>query len=65
MYIVFRMNQLIMEWCSAELYENKLKAADMVAGHLLCHLDGVQETENTTSALVFVDTSSNNNLINQ
>ena len=46
-----------MEWSSAELYDNKLKAADMVVSHLLCHLNGVQETENTKSALVFVDTA--------
>ena len=55
--LVFRMNQLIMEWPSGELYENKLKAAEMVKDHLLCHLEGVQDTENTQNALVFVDTA--------
>ena len=46
-----------MEWPSKELYESKLVAADMVAGHLLCHLEGVCDTENTRSPLVFVDTA--------
>eukprot|EP00111_Clytia_hemisphaerica_P020158 TCONS_00059404-protein len=53
----YRMNDLVMRWPSEELYENKLVAADMVANHLLCDLEGVTKTENTSNPLVFVDTA--------
>ena len=52
-----RMNKLIMEWPSRELYDNKLTASSRVAEHRLCDLDGVEETENTTSPIIFADTA--------
>jgi len=51
------MNKLIMEWPSRELYDNKLTASNTVADHRLCDLDGVIETENTTSPIIFADTA--------
>ena len=46
-----------MRWPSSQLYENKLIAADCVAGHLLCDIEGVENTTDTSQPLVFVDTA--------
>lgn len=53
----YRMHEAIMQYPSAALYENKLIAADAVKARLLNDLPyDVQETEDTTSPLVFWDT---------
>ena len=54
---VFRMNKLIMQWPSEQLYNNKLVAADSVSNHRLCDLNGVKETDNTKLPVVFMDTA--------
>lgn len=55
--VQYRMNKLIMEWPSQQLYQNKLLAAEMVADHTLCDLYDVKKTENTENPFVFVDTA--------
>lgn len=53
----YRMHEKIMRFPSDELYESQLIAADSVKGHLLTSLPYlVQETDDTTSPLVFWDT---------
>jgi len=53
----YRMHEDIMRWPSAELYDNKLIAADSVAKHLLCDLPDVIKTIDTMAPVVFVDTA--------
>uniref|UniRef100_A0A915IKT6 Helicase ATP-binding domain-containing protein n=1 Tax=Romanomermis culicivorax TaxID=13658 RepID=A0A915IKT6_ROMCU len=53
----FRMHEFIMRWSSENMYGNILKAADCVSGHLLCDLDDVRKAPETSSPLVFLDTS--------
>ncbi|TPX45386.1 ribose-phosphate diphosphokinase [Synchytrium endobioticum] len=55
--IQYRMNQTIMKFSSSEFYENKLIAHKGVKDGLLCDLDGVESTDDTTVPLVFIDTS--------
>lgn len=52
----YRMNDLINDWISDRLYESKLKPHSSVAKHLLCDMPGVERNENTTAALVLIDT---------
>jgi DNA polymerase alpha-associated DNA helicase A len=53
----YRMNEKIMRFPSDELYESKLMAADAVKDGLLTDLAyEVQETEDTTEPLIFIDT---------
>ncbi len=54
--IQYRMNKLINNWVSEKLYESKLMAAESVAEHLLCDLIGIEHNENTSVALVLIDT---------
>ena len=54
--IQYRMNTVICEWVSGQLYDSKLKAHESVTGHLLADLSGVEATTNTSSPLVFIDT---------
>lgn len=54
--IQYRMNELIMNWISEKLYESRLTAHESVAKHLLCDLDYVENDENTSTALVVIDT---------
>ena len=54
--IQYRMNELIMKWISEKLYESRLEAHESVAKHLLCDLDHVEKDENTSTALVVIDT---------
>ena len=51
------MNRDIGEYSSRQLYAGQLKADDSVAGHLLCDLDGVTETEETMVPLIWYDTA--------
>jgi len=54
--VQYRMNTEINEFPSKTLYGGKLVAAPSVAGRRLSDLPGVAETENTSQAVVFVDT---------
>lgn len=54
--VQYRMNKLIMNWISSQLYESKLLAHESVAEHLLCDMPGVIKDENTQQAVVFIDT---------
>jgi DNA polymerase alpha-associated DNA helicase A len=54
--VQYRMNTEIDEFPSKTLYGGKLVAAPSVAGRRLSHIDGVEDTENTSQAVVFVDT---------
>ena len=53
----YRMHEEIMKFPSDELYESKLIAADAVKSRLLKDLPyGVQETDNTSEPVIFIDT---------
>lgn len=52
----YRMNTAIMSWVSDKLYESRLVAHSSVADHLLCQMPGVERDENTSVALVLIDT---------
>ena len=54
--VQYRMNSEINDFPSKTLYEGKLIAAPVVAKRLLINLPNTNETENTTQAVVFVDT---------
>ena len=55
--VQYRMNKLIMNWISTQLYESKLQAHNSVAEHLLCELENCKETnENTKTPIVLIDT---------
>ncbi|CAF0704160.1 unnamed protein product [Brachionus calyciflorus] len=54
--IQYRMNKLINNWISDRLYESKLVAHQSVAEHLLSDLPGIEKDENTSTALVLIDT---------
>ncbi|RMZ79303.1 hypothetical protein DV737_g3440, partial [Chaetothyriales sp. CBS 132003] len=54
--VQYRMNTAIMSFPSHELYAGRLSAADAVKDRLLSHLPGVEETDDTTEAVVFYDT---------
>ncbi|XP_027552125.1 DNA-binding protein SMUBP-2 [Neopelma chrysocephalum] len=55
--VQYRMHRLIMEWASTELYSGRLSAHPSVAQHLLRDLPGVSSTEETTIALLLIDTA--------
>lgn len=52
----YRMHELIMQFPSEELYENRLIAAEHVKTRLLTELPGVEETDDTKESLIFFDT---------
>lgn len=54
--VQYRMHQQIMQFPSDFLYESKLTAASQVATHLLSDLDHVQEDEDTSTPVLFLDT---------
>jgi DNA polymerase alpha-associated DNA helicase A len=54
--VQYRMNSEINDFPSKTLYGGKLIAAPSVAKRRLTYLPGIKETENTTQAVVFVDT---------
>jgi len=57
----YRMHEKIMRFPSDELYESKLVAADAVKSRLLGDLPyGVENTDNTSEPLVFLDTQGDN-----
>ncbi|KAJ2161780.1 hypothetical protein GGF46_001201 [Coemansia sp. RSA 552] len=53
----YRMHDAIMRLSSEHLYDNKLVADPTVAGHLLSDLEHVQQTEETSVPLVYIDTA--------
>ncbi|XP_004345662.1 immunoglobulin mu binding protein 2 [Capsaspora owczarzaki ATCC 30864] len=55
--VQYRMNAKIMQWSSNEMYGGKLTSAPSVQAHLLCELPRVKKTEETESALFFIDTT--------
>ncbi|XP_051632894.1 DNA-binding protein SMUBP-2 [Manacus candei] len=55
--VQYRMHRLIMDWASSELYGGRLSAHPSVAQHLLRDLPGVSSTEETTIALLLIDTA--------
>ena len=46
-----------MHWSSQQLYEGRLTAHESVQSHLLRDLTGVRETEDTSLALLLIDTA--------
>lgn len=54
--VQYRMHEKINAFPSDELYESKLVPDDAVKAHLLNQLDGVEDTEDTSEALIFYDT---------
>ncbi|XP_044399628.1 DNA-binding protein SMUBP-2 isoform X3 [Triticum aestivum] len=55
--IQYRMHELIMNWSSKELYNNKIKAHSSVAGHMLYDLEGVNKSSSTEPTIILVDTT--------
>ncbi|NXS89588.1 SMBP2 protein, partial [Erpornis zantholeuca] len=55
--VQYRMHRLIMDWASSELYGGRLRAHPSVAQHLLRDLPGVSSTEETSTALLLIDTA--------
>lgn len=53
----YRMNNVIMNWASKEMYESGLEADSSVDGHLLSDLIGVKDSENTRVPFVLYDTT--------
>lgn len=53
----YRMHRDVMQWASDQLYQGKLIAHPSVADHLLCQLPGVEENEDTSIALLLIDTA--------
>lgn len=49
----YRMHEDIMKWASDQLYQSKLTAHLSVAQHLLCHLPGVEDNEDTSKLEIF------------
>ena len=49
----YRMHEDIMKWSSDQLYQSKLAAHPSVAQHLLCHLPGVEDNEDTSKSQAF------------
>jgi ATP-dependent RNA/DNA helicase IGHMBP2 len=54
--IQYRMNKLINNWISEQLYESKLVPDSSVAHHLLCDMQDIEKNQNTSQALVLIDT---------
>ncbi|XP_061856004.1 DNA-binding protein SMUBP-2 isoform X2 [Colius striatus] len=55
--VQYRMHQDIMLWASGEMYGGRLTAHPAVAQHLLKDLPGVTATEETSTALLLIDTA--------
>ncbi|KAJ3123869.1 hypothetical protein HK100_011456 [Physocladia obscura] len=53
----YRMHETIMQYSSNYLYDGKLMAHKSVKSHLLADLPNVVETDETTSAITFLNTS--------
>ncbi|KAJ8761742.1 hypothetical protein K2173_004551 [Erythroxylum novogranatense] len=55
--VQYRMHELIMNWSSKELYDNKVKAHPNVATHMLFDLEGVKRSSATEATLLLIDTN--------
>ncbi|XP_062211738.1 uncharacterized protein LOC133912829 isoform X1 [Phragmites australis] len=55
--IQYRMHELIMNWSSKELYNNKIKAHSSVAGHMLYDLEEVKRSNSTEPTIILIDTT--------
>eukprot|EP00842_Homolaphlyctis_polyrhiza_P000941 jgi/Hompol1/1848/HPOL_002779-RA len=55
--VQYRMNENIMKFSSVELYEGKLVAHESVKGRLLTDGKNIKPTEDSTTALVLIDTA--------
>uniref|UniRef100_A0A8C5D0E7 DNA-binding protein SMUBP-2 n=1 Tax=Gouania willdenowi TaxID=441366 RepID=A0A8C5D0E7_GOUWI len=55
--VQYRMNSLIMEWASKEMYQGRLTAHSSVEKHLLKDLGGVATVEETCEPLLLIDTA--------
>ncbi|PKI40094.1 DNA-binding protein SMUBP-2 isoform X1 [Punica granatum] len=53
--VQYRMNELIMNWSSKELYNSKIEAHASVAGHMLFDLEDVKKSTSTEPTLLLVD----------
>ncbi|GJN24148.1 hypothetical protein PR202_gb11870 [Eleusine coracana subsp. coracana] len=55
--IQYRMHDLIMNWSSKELYNNKIRAHSSVAGHMLYDLEEVKHSSSTEPTIILIDTT--------
>jgi len=55
--VQYRMHELIMNWSSKELYNNKIKAHSSVAGHMLYDLEEVNRSSSTEPTIILIDTT--------
>ncbi|XP_015691311.2 DNA-binding protein SMUBP-2 isoform X1 [Oryza brachyantha] len=55
--IQYRMHELIMNWSSKELYNNKIKAHSSVADHMLYDLEEVKRSSSTEPTIILIDTT--------
>lgn len=53
----YRMNEIIMQWPSKQLYESKLIAHESVKSHLLSDVCGIESNDDTTAPLLMIDTA--------
>ncbi|CAC5358319.1 IGHMBP2 [Mytilus coruscus] len=53
----YRMNQVIMQWSSDQLYDGKLVAHPLVSDHLLRDIPGITDNEETSEPLLLIDTA--------
>lgn len=55
--IQYRMHELIMNWSSKELYNNKIKAHSSVADHMLYDIEEVKRSSSTEPTIILIDTT--------
>lgn len=55
--VQYRMNELIMNWSSKQLYGSKMEAHSSVSGHVLYEVENVKKTSSTESTLLLIDTA--------
>uniref|UniRef100_A0A0E0D3B9 DNA helicase n=1 Tax=Oryza meridionalis TaxID=40149 RepID=A0A0E0D3B9_9ORYZ len=55
--IQYRMHELIMNWSSKELYNNKIKAHSSVADHMIYDLEEVKRSSSTEPTIILIDTT--------
>ena len=55
--VQYRMHERIMQWSSDALYDGRIVAHGSVQTHLLDQIDGVASTDDTSAALLLIDTA--------
>ncbi|KAF6158609.1 hypothetical protein GIB67_040123 [Kingdonia uniflora] len=55
--VQYRMHELIMNWSSKELYDNKVTAHPSVAAHMVYDLEDVKRSSSTEPTLLLIDTT--------